>query len=331
MKNHQIFHSKDGKIKELKEHTEKGKKPFKYEKIIQELIENNLNNVFPELEFVKTEHQMGKLRPDSIAFNNESNSFVIIEYKNVRNHGVVDQGLSYYRLLQENKGDFILLYHEIKDKLLKMDEVNWDETRVIFISPEYNIHQRRASGVLDLPIDLYEISKHEGDLITLHKIKTESDDSRTYKKKLKQRTHVPLADYSEEDYLEGKYETQMPSEITKQLYFKLKNEILTSFPLIEFKQKKKYAGFYSSEDDSSICSLEVGKNKIKVVYSTVKKDLLPKSDFIQDVSKIGHWGVGHFRSEINKELDIPKVISLIKLIYADKVKSDDSVIDGTFL
>ena len=55
-------------------------KPFKLERDIQSLVESNTQSLF-DLEFVRTELTVGKYRIDSLCFDQENNSFVIIEYK----------------------------------------------------------------------------------------------------------------------------------------------------------------------------------------------------------------------------------------------------------
>ena len=57
---------------------------FKYEKDLQEITENNLEAIF-NLKFVETEFQVNDLRIDTLAFEDEANSFVIIEYKRNKN------------------------------------------------------------------------------------------------------------------------------------------------------------------------------------------------------------------------------------------------------
>lgn len=47
---------------------------------MQKLTENNLDSIFG-LEFIATEFQLHNLRIDTLAFDNETSSFVIIEYK----------------------------------------------------------------------------------------------------------------------------------------------------------------------------------------------------------------------------------------------------------
>ena len=56
--------------------------PFKLEKDIQQLVENNLSTLFG-LEFIKSELIFGNFRFDTV-FDNELNSFVIISIKKVR-------------------------------------------------------------------------------------------------------------------------------------------------------------------------------------------------------------------------------------------------------
>jgi len=311
-----VFQLKNDKLSELKELG--SKKADENEKLIQNLIEHNLCTVFPSLEFLTTEYQIDNLRPDSIAFDNDRNSFVIIEYKNVKHKGVVDQGMSYYKLLQEKKENFVLLYHKIKGKVLDTDkDVNWDETRVIFISPEFTEHQKRASQSVSLPIELYTISKFENGLVLLDKIEEKIDST---KERTKSTSIIRLDEYSEDDYLEGKYGTQVPNEQIKKLFFKLKHKILDIFSEIENKQKKKYAGFYSKKDGSAICTVEVKKSLLNLCYSTTKKGVIPIDSFVKDYSGKGHWGLGDYMSEIKNDSDIEKAIPLIEKVYNMKVK-----------
>ena len=151
-----IFQSRDNTLVEISEEKSNGKY-FGLEKVIQSIIENNLDTVFSGLEFVETEFQIDDLRPDTIAFDTEKKSFVIIEYKNVENHSLIDQGVSYYQLLQDRKENFVLLYNKKKNKTFDISDINWDETRIVFISPQYTKYQKKASSFHELPIELYEI------------------------------------------------------------------------------------------------------------------------------------------------------------------------------
>ena len=63
--------------------------PFKREKEIQSIVENNVDELF-SIEFVSTEFTIGEFRIDSLCYNRESNSFVIIEYKKGSSYSVID-------------------------------------------------------------------------------------------------------------------------------------------------------------------------------------------------------------------------------------------------
>jgi hypothetical protein len=66
------------------------------------------------------------LRIDTLAFDNESKAFVIIEYKKDRNFSVVDQGIGYLNLMLNDKADFILEYNQSSPSShsLKREEVD---------------------------------------------------------------------------------------------------------------------------------------------------------------------------------------------------------------
>ena len=100
-----LFSIKSDRLERVKE------VPFTSErKDIQRTTESSLKDVFG-FEFVKSELQLGNLRIDTLAFDNENRSFVIIEYKIDQSFSVIDQGYAYLGLLLNNKADFILEYN----------------------------------------------------------------------------------------------------------------------------------------------------------------------------------------------------------------------------
>lgn len=94
-----------GKLKVVKE------KPFKLEKEIQSLFEDNLATIIG-LQLVKSEFTIKSKRINTLAYDVQSKAFVIIEYKRSKNISVVDQGFTYLSLMLENKADFIVEYNE---------------------------------------------------------------------------------------------------------------------------------------------------------------------------------------------------------------------------
>ena len=100
-----LYNNTSSKLNQVKE------KPFKLEKEIQNIFENNLHEVMG-LELVKSEFAIKNKRIDSLAYDKQTNAFIIIEYKRDKNYSVVDQGLTYLNLMLQNKAEFILTYNE---------------------------------------------------------------------------------------------------------------------------------------------------------------------------------------------------------------------------
>lgn len=156
---------------------------FKLEKDLQNFVEKNLVELL-NLEFVKSECVVENYRLDTLAFDKENKSFVIIEYKRGNSYSVIDQGYSYLATILNNKADIILEYNETLNKALKRDDVDWSQTKVIFISQSFNKFQKDSLNFKNLPIELYEIKKYENDIISFNKIrgKENSEDINTISK-----------------------------------------------------------------------------------------------------------------------------------------------------
>ena len=105
---------------------ELNEKPFKLEKEIQKLFEKNLKAITGLL-LVKSEFTIKSNRIDTLAYDADSQAFVIIEYKRSQNYSVVDQGVSYLNLMLEYKAEFIVEYNETQNKALKRSDVDWTQ------------------------------------------------------------------------------------------------------------------------------------------------------------------------------------------------------------
>ena len=151
-------------------------KPFTLEKEIQNILESNTEEIF-NLRFVTSEFSLDGLRFDSVCFNEETKSFVIIEYKKDSSSSVIDQGFAYLSTMLNNKADLILEYNETTEKTLKKNEVDWNQPRIIFISPSFTAYQKISTNFKDIPFELWEIKRFEGDLVSLNKIITFSKES----------------------------------------------------------------------------------------------------------------------------------------------------------
>ena len=165
-----LYELKSNQLKEI------NPKPFKLEKEIQSLVEGSLEMLFG-LEFVCTEYPLDGLRIDTLAYNPESKSFVIIEYKKSQSYSVVDQGYSYLSLLLNNKADFVLEYFERTGNALKKKDVEWSQSRVLFVSPEFSKFQMQSIEFKDMPFELWEIKRYANNTVSFHQHKPTSRES----------------------------------------------------------------------------------------------------------------------------------------------------------
>ena len=290
------------------------KSSFKLEKEIQNLTEDNLVNVF-DLQIVKSEFSLNGLRIDTLAYDNENNSFVIIEYKRGKNFSVVDQGYAYLSLMLNNKAEFILEYNENCDKNLKRTDIDWSQSKVIFISPSFSKYQQQAINFNDLPMELWEISKYENNLIQYSRLK--SPESSESIKKISKKSNVvekvsaEIKVYTEEDFL------IKSSEDVNNLYFELKNQILAINENIEVVPKKFYIAFKSQ---SNFVDIMPQKTKIKLWLNLPKGQLKDTNKMARVMrkesgEKIGHHGNGDYQITISHNDDIPYLLTLIKQSY----------------
>lgn len=285
--------------------------PFKLEKDIQSLCEQNM----PELlgcRFVKTEFSIDNFRFDSLGFDKTNSSFVIIEYKRDKNFSVIDQGYAYLSVMLNHKSDLILEYNETTGERLKRDDVDWTQSKVIFVAPSFTTYQREAIGFKDLPIELYEIKKYSNNTVSFTQIlaKNSNESIKTISK-----TNEAVAKVSKEIkvYTEDERK-EFGSQEIQELYEKLKNMILNIGDDIKVKPTKLYVAFLRK---TNFCDINIQRNQLKIWLNLSKGKLNDNKNIAKDVSDTGHWGNGDYELVINSDLDIEYVVSLIRQSYND--------------
>ena len=282
---------------------------FKLEKEIQQLTEDNLSSIFG-LDFVKSEFALNNFRLDSLAFDKKSNSFVIIEYKRDKSFSVVDQGYAYLSLMLNNKADFILEYNENTQHTLKRNDIDWSQSRVMFISPSFTTYQKEAINFKDLPIELWEIKKYENQTVSYNQIQTsgaeESIKTISRENDTFSSVNKEIKVYTEDDTL------ARANEEIKELYKKFKMAIL-NFGNIEIKANKFYISFI--KNSVNVTDFEVLTKSIKITINLQKNVLNDPKEITRDMSNIGKMGNGDYQIKIINDNDIEYILSLIKQSY----------------
>jgi len=280
-------------------------KPFRLEKEIQELTENNLKTIFG-LEFVKSEFALNNFRIDTLAFDKEANAFVIIEYKRDKNFSVIDQGYAYLSLMLNNKADFILEFNENLDKILRRTDVDWSQSRVLFVSPAFTNYQREAINFKDLPIELWEVKRYENGTVSYDQIQKagaqESIKTISKTDNIIDSVVKEIKVYSEQEHLGN-----VTDEI-KELYEKFKTAI-QNLDNLEIKPKKKYIAFVAGRN---VIDFLPQKKALKMWINMSKGELDDTKGITRDVSTTGHWGNGDYEIQIQNDENLEYILSLVK-------------------
>ena len=256
---------------------------FKNEKELQGLTEKNLEILF-NLKFVATEFQVDNLRIDTLAFSEETKSFVIIEYKNIKNYSVIDQGYSYLSLLLNNKAEFVLKYNLVFNTSFSKDEFDFSQTRVMFISPSYTTYQLRSVEFSDIAFELWKVVKYSNGTVLYDKVNntntTASIEQVTNSDNKKQEVNKEIKKY----------------EITHWKYYyvyKVNNKI--------------------------IASVSVLSKSIKVWVNLKETELNDPDNRTRNVHNVGHRGVGDYEYIIKSEKDFYYFDKLFKQSYDEKI------------
>lgn len=290
-------------------------KPIKEENIpvehdIQKVTEFNLGEVFG-LQYISSEFSLNNLRIDTLAFDRENRTFVIIEYKKDRSFSVIDQGFSYLALMLNNKAEFLVEYNEKIRRPLRREDINWSQSRVIFISPFFTPHQRAAINFKNLPIELWEIKFYDDNLIEYKEIEpleiSEKIETITGSKFIKEVTKE-IKTYDLDTHL------KRGSEKTRKIFHLLREKI---FDLGEVTEKylQFYVGYHIGDRKFNFAVVHFYKEKLEVFILLPKDKLDDPKRWARTVPRSWGWAKNLKLFTIKSEKDISYAMELIRQSY----------------
>ncbi len=292
---------------------------FDLESKVQTVVEANLEIVFG-LRMIRSEFPVHGSRIDTLAFDEETSSFVIIEYKREKSSSVVDQGVFYLALMLSNKADFILeLMERFPESKVKPKDIDWNQSRVIFVADSFNEYQIGAIGYRGLPIELWETRLFQNGILSLDQVK-------------------PLAGTREATLVGGKVKREIDkvaSEVmtydlnyhfegwneSRSLYDALRQEVLGLGPNIVEKLTKFYIAFVDQTAGKSFAEIVPQKKGLKVYLRPTVDHFENSALKVVDCTTVGHWTNGNTRFDLARREDMPHALSLIKLAW-DIVKGN---------
>ena len=300
-----ILENNKGKLKSVPE------KDFKLEKEIQTLVEKNLDALLG-YEFLTTEYPIESFRFDSVAFDRENNSFVIIEYKKGRNESLVDQGLAYLNTLLTRKADFVLLYNEVKGEARLARDFDWSQTKLVFISPKFTSYQLKSVAFKDFGnFHLYEIKQYANGFVQFVEREVERNITASIES-------VPakgeLATIKKEIVVHTEQEhLDKGSDAVRELYELFKQKVL-ELGDIKVEPRQLYVAFKAA---TNICDVTILKNEILIMINMNEGELEDNNHFCRLMigeggKRIGHWGNGDYQCRLKDPDELDYLITLIR-------------------
>ena len=313
----QLFNNKDNKLTPI------DKVSFKLERNIQDLVEANIEVIF-DYQFVSSELSIGEFRLDTLAFDKQNNSFVIIEYKKGHSYSVVDQGYSYLSIMINNKAEFILEYNEKNKESLKRTDVDWSSSKVIFIAPSFNAYQKNSINFRDVPFELWEIKQFEKGLISFEQYIASSSESiqkisKGDKSSVISKVSSEIKSMSEDDHINNLKDSIKP-------LWKRLREKLEGYPDTSFSVSKSYISW--KKNNVTVCYIHLRNNEFRldIRRGNLNVDKIKSKGFftLDDPKKIsveGNWTwksgeTGHsYKIPFKKENDLDYLMFLLEQKY----------------
>lgn len=273
---------------------------FRYERDLQRLIEVNLEETFG-CRFIATEFSTGPVhagRIDTLAIS-ENNNPVIIEYKKTRDAELLNQGLYYLSWLKDHHGDFEIAAQKVFPGVV----VDWSQIRVICIAPGYTKFALHAAQQSVSELEIWKYKKFTSGHLELELLNKPSMSSKGDVTTSQAKTQI--SEYSVETHL-----SNTAPEILE-LVEQLRGFILNLDDSITETPKKLYIAFKLSKN---LVCLEVQRNAC-LVFLNHRDPSSEESEFVRDVSQVGHYGTGNLQIRVTDPSHLPKAMDLIDEAY----------------
>jgi predicted transport protein len=283
---------------------------FTNEREIQDLCESNLDTIFG-YDLIATEYSIKNFRIDTLAYDSSSNSLVIIEYKNRKSFSVIDQGYTYLSLLLNNKSEFLLKYIEKTGKIYNKNDIDWSQSKVLFVSPFFNNFQIESINFKNLPFELWEVLKYNDEIITFNKVNTNVAEAELLEYGFENTEQKTVNDeirlYSEKNHLDNL------SEENKELYSEIKERLLNFGPLVSLKVNQRYIAYFNNKNN--FCNIVTYGDKIRIIINMDLVDLDDPKKYFKKKDKIGGYALGTYELVISEDSELDYIFSCIKQAF----------------
>lgn len=304
---------------------------FVNEKHMQNLIEHNIDILFPGLEFLGSEFRGlddGKHRLDTVAFDKGENTFVVIEYKNTPDKGVIDQTRAYLKHVKDKKAELTLKYQKSTGRQRDPEQFNWKAAYAVIVAPAFSANQiDSADGAIGL--ELYKIRLYGGGIVMMQRTGGGHERSPTpgpegvvtptldpQWNEMGENANIKIGlggDNLEKYYLDKK----RASDATRSVWHELKERVISELG-IRFEMHRRRGGFYLPNRRRLICWITVAQDRVKLLYYDDKKGQgILADDFIR-YYKTHPRGNKHYQADVNTKGDIENAVRAIRMMHGAK-------------
>ena len=208
-----------------------------------------------------------------------------------------------------NKAEFILEYNEKIKKNLKRDDIDWSQSRVIFLAQSFTTYQRSAINFRGLPIELWQVKLFDNSTILYDKLiasDTKEPIQAITKNKVIENVSKEVKVITLDDHLDN------TSEKLKNIFSQLREKILSVGDGIEEKPQKKYIAYKTNRNFTEIA---FQKDRLKIHIDLSKEQIKDTKNITRDIGNIGHFGTGVTEVILDKPEDIDYILGLIEESY----------------
>ncbi|MCF7906600.1 DUF5655 domain-containing protein [Patescibacteria group bacterium] len=196
--------------------------------------------------------------------------------------------------------------------LNRKEDIDWSQSRVIFVANSYTRYQKEAINFKDLPIELWEFNKYEDNLISYNPIisrnPVESIKSITKNSGEIQKVSSEIKKYKVEDLFKEDWKE------SKELFEELREKVLNLDNRIEESPTKNYVGYKIQKNLLVATHIQKGGLKLELIRVDVE-DLKDPENKVKkiDYKKLKFGKMCKY--SIFSSEDIDYALFLIKQIY----------------
>lgn len=274
---------------------------IRLEKGLQAFVERNLETLFG-VRFVASEFNTGakhRGRIDTLGLDGDG-SPVVIEYKELENENVINQGLFYLDWLTDHRGDFERAAEKVLGPGLNFD---WSRPRLVLLAQSFNRFDQYAVNKISERIELWTYRMYGEDIFELRRLNAE-DGTETRKAAGKS----PVSPSAEAPDLAHHRKAMSPE--TSALFETFREKVLAFGSDVDERYLKQSIAYRHSRN---FCEVVPQKATLVVGFDAEQLDDPRKA--LRDVRALGRWITGGWEFRLSSAADLEYAVGLAEQSY----------------